>query len=62
MEYSTNVSLPYGELGEVVRWCQSHCKYDWNFDIITTAGREKGEYTFQFESEKDYVTFIVWKK
>lgn len=62
MQYETTVKLPYGELGSMVRWCQTHCEKDWNFSILDQAGQESGQYEFQFESEKDYFTFLVWKK
>lgn len=66
--YSTTIDLPYGELKRVMEWCKSNCVADWKFSpggdarhIAETHNRNE-EYKFYFESERDYVAFLVWKK
>jgi hypothetical protein len=61
-QYETTISLPYGQLKPILEWCQNYCENYWNFDIINTAGEQSGSYSFKFESERDYMTFLVWKK
>lgn len=59
--HKARIRVPYGELSEVVDWCQRNCSGDWRF----TEGTEtlyQGDYVFLFESERDYVAFLMWKK
>lgn len=62
MEYTTTINLPYGKLGETMNWCQKVCKHDWKVTHLELGGEEEGQYTFEFKSEKDYITFIMWKQ
>jgi len=62
MLYETAIELPYGHLKPIIEWCQSHCERNWKFEVINDAGSESGSYQFRFESEKDFMTFLVWKK
>lgn len=65
LPYQTKISLPYGELNSIIEWCQSNCEYNWQFDFSDDMhynDKNLPEYRFEFESEKDYITFLVWKK
>lgn len=62
MHYKTHIDLPFGQLRPMIEWCQNHCTKDWRFDIVNDAGSAYGSYRFEFESEKDFMTFLVWKK
>lgn len=54
--YRVKVVLKYGELSSTVDWCNRNCSGDWRFmDDVDS-------YKFFFESEKDYVAFLVWRK
>jgi hypothetical protein len=58
--HSANVTIPYGELKHVVEWCKRNCEAEWGFDHARNNMYE--EFEFLFESERDYVAFLVWKK
>lgn len=66
--YKATVDLPYGELKNVMEWCQKNCIADWKFDPggeahnYSKTHNRSNQYNFYFESERDYVAFIVWKK
>lgn len=65
--YKTTVNLPYGTLKNVMEWCEKNCIADWKFDPVETSDFSKSlsfanQYKFYFESERDYVAFIMWKK
>jgi len=46
----------------VIDWCQRNCANDWGYDCQVPAGRDGGLYDFYFETESDYINFILWKK
>jgi len=39
----------------MIEWCGKNCQAEWKFDDSDNG------YTFYFESEKDYVAFMIWK-
>ena len=60
--YDTTIELPYGQLKPLIEWCQHNCEKNWYFDVINMVGEQSGSYSFKFESERDYLIFLVWKK
>ena len=61
-QYNTDVELKFGELADMIDWCESHCHHAWMIDIQREAGQDPGLYQFRFSDERDYVTFLVWRK
>ena len=61
-EYETEVQIQYGQLKQMIDWCTTNCSDKWGYTILNEAGEEPGYYSFKFESSKDYVTFLIWKK
>jgi hypothetical protein len=56
-----NIHIDYGELQPVLDWCERNCEAEYRYldiDYDSDAGR----WEFLFESEKDYVAFLMWKK
>jgi hypothetical protein len=45
----------------MIEWVNRNCTNNWNYDIIDSAGREKGSYKFYFKDERDAVAFSLWK-
>ncbi len=60
--YKTDINIQFGGLSEMVGWCQHNCNGDWSYKVMEYAGLEAGKYQFNFENQKDLVTFILWKK
>lgn len=60
--FKTEVNIQYGQLEEMIGWCRTNCSGEWGYSVMNGAGKEPGTYSFQFESEKDYVTFLVWRQ
>lgn len=58
--HRANIALQYGELANIVDWCERNCSSDWRF--MEDVNNQWGGYEFLFESEKDYVAFLVWNK
>lgn len=59
--YQTKISIQYGSLKETIEWCDKYCTDEWFYIIIDSAGADPGTYSFQFKSEKDFMTFLFWK-
>lgn len=61
--FKTSISIPYGELKNVISWCQNNCQSDWRFqESLNSIDAFSLHYDFFFEDEKDYVAFVIWKK
>jgi len=62
-QYKTKIAINYGNLKPVIEWCERNCACDWGYDCVELAGgRESGLYDFYFETESDFINFILWKK
>lgn len=58
--HRANVAVQYGELQPIVDWCERNCSGEWRF--MEDINNQWNGYEFFFESEKDYVAFLMWKK
>lgn len=58
--HKANVAVQYGELQPIVDWCERNCSGEWRF--MEDINNQWNGYEFFFESEKDYVAFLMWKK
>ena len=64
--HKANVNVEFGQLSATVEWCKRNCVADWRYSGETNE-HWNGDtaffgYEFFFESEKDYVAFLMWKK
>ena len=62
LNYSTEMGLHYGQLTPIVDWCESNCKGEWTIEFHPYIASNGNLYTFLFDSEEDYVNFLIWKK
>lgn len=60
--FRCDIAIPYGELQPVIEWCQNNLNYNWHYKVLNEAGSSPGFYQFVFDSEKDYINFLLWKK
>lgn len=59
-QYAKEISKPYGQLDGVLAWCRTECLNEWRWQLIkTSTDREPGRYCFYFDSERDYVAFLL---
>lgn len=57
------IDLRFGELGPLMDWCKRNCSQKWYVsETEATRYDQDGNYKFYFESERDYINFLVWKK
>lgn len=60
--FKTDIDIQFGGLSSMVGWCQTNCGGDWSYKVIDYAGIDPGKYQFNFENQKDYINFVIWKK
>lgn len=60
VSHKVKIAPEFGKLAEIVAWCERNCTSDWRF--MEDHDNQLGGYVFLFESEKDYIMFLVWKK
>lgn len=64
--HKANIEVEYGQLQPVLDWCERNCEGDYRYvDIYTgveSDANRQARWEFLFESEKDYVAFLMWKK
>lgn len=58
--FKANIDVPYGELQPIVDWCERNCSSEWFF--MEDANNQWGGYEFVFESDRDFVAFLLWNK
>lgn len=55
--HKANVSVPFGELSNIVQWCENNCTGEWRF--TEDIDDQWNSFRFFFESERDYVAFLL---
>lgn len=62
--YRVLVDIPYGQLQHTLDLCEKICEAEYKFDQVTQYHNftMSTSWEFFFESEKDYVAFLLWKK
>lgn len=55
------INLPFGELQPILNWCDKNCLGNYQY-MEDPNGEMYNSWIFFFESERDYVAFILWKK
>lgn len=62
--HKANIDVEYGQLQPVLDWCERNCEGDYRYLDINNPEHDSatGRWEFLFESEKDYVAFLMWKK
>ena len=59
--YKINLSMPWGQLKDIVEWCDRNCTNDYRF-MEDPDGDMYNSWVFFFESERDYVAFTLFNK
>ena len=61
--YSFNIIKPFGALEFVLSWCKQELAHEWRWCIVDCSSDiNPGMYTFYFDCDRDYITFIMkWK-
>ena len=66
LKHQSELTIPFGKLQSVLDWCNHNCEKDWvwtqsdTFYLLPNKfNKVLYDYTFSFESERDYLAFIL---
>jgi hypothetical protein len=58
--HAQEVDKPFGVLEHVLDWCKEELSAEWRWQLLEVSSDSKpGRYIFYFDSERDYLAFIM---
>jgi len=58
--HAQEITKPFGVLEHVLDWCKEELSADWRWQLQEVSSeRRPGRYIFYFDSERDYLAFIM---
>ena len=59
-QHAKSIRKPFGVIEQVLEWCKHSLEDEWRWQLIEISSHQKdGEYIFYFDSERDYITFLM---
>ncbi len=59
--FKSSIKIPFGELQSMLEWVDTNCVGEVKY-MEDPNGDMYNSWVFFFESERDYVAFLMWKK
>ena len=58
--HAVEIAKPFGEIEYILQWCKSGMNEEWRWQLLeTSSDNHPGRYIFYFDSEKDYLAFVM---
>ena len=58
--HAQEISKEFGVLEHVLDWCKEELSADWRWQLLSVSSeRQHGRYIFYFDSERDYLAFVM---
>lgn len=58
--YRYEILKPFGGLDSVLGWCHDELISEWRWQLIEVSSDQRpGRYGFYFDTERDYVAFLL---
>lgn len=58
--HAKEISKEFGILESVLDWCKEEMSADWRWQLVEISNNHRpGRYIFYFDSERDYLAFIM---
>ena len=58
--HAHEITKPYGVIEEVLDWSKRELSKDWRWQLIDLSNPVRpGRYIFYFDSERDYLAFVL---
>jgi hypothetical protein len=58
--HATEITKSYGKIEQVLNWCKSELLEEWRWQLLEVSSENKpGRYCFFFDSERDYLAFVM---
>ena len=59
-KHAKTIKKPNGTVGQIIDWCKQESKAKWCWQLVDLSTNDHdGEYIFYFDSDSDYVAFII---
>jgi hypothetical protein len=61
--YAQEITKPWGGLEPILDWCKQELVADWRWQMVEMSTEQRpGRYIFYFDSERDYLAFVLkWR-
>jgi hypothetical protein len=58
--HAHEIVKPFGKIEQVIDWCKSECPDEWRWQLVEVSSDHRpGRYIFYFDSERDYLAFVM---
>ena len=58
--HAQEIAKPFGVLEHVLDWCKEELSAEWRWQLIEVSNDHRpGRYIFYFDSERDYLAFVM---
>ena len=58
--HAQEIAKPFGMLESVLDWCKEELSAEWRWQLVeVSSDRRPGRYIFYFDSERDYLAFVM---
>jgi hypothetical protein len=58
--HALEIQKPFGIIEHVLKWCKDELSAEWRWQLIDVSSDTKpGRYFFYFDSERDYLAFMM---
>ena len=58
--HACRIEKQYGMLEEILDWCKQSLTAEWRWQLISVSSDIRpGDYIFYFDSERDYLAFVM---
>jgi hypothetical protein len=58
--FAKEIIKPFGAIESVLDWAKQELTSDWRWQLVEVSSeRRPGRYIFYFESERDYLAFLL---
>lgn len=59
-DHACRIQKDYGVLEQILSWSKESLADEWRWQLITVSSNDRpGEYIFYFDSERDYLAFVM---
>ena len=62
-QHACRIQKKYGILDGILSWCKTSLTSEWRWQLISVSSNDgPGDYIFYFDSERDYLAFVMkWR-
>jgi hypothetical protein len=58
--HAHEIAKPFGVLESVLDWCKESLSAEWRWQLLEVSSDHRpGRYMFYFDSERDYLAFVM---